>query len=271
MLQARRAASAARLFLGKPPLAKGDAIRSAQQSDAIVLRSWPFQEADLLVSLFTRQQGVVRGIARHAMRSRRRFGGALEPMTHVRATWVEKPKQDLVRWENFEILWSPLRQPVDYGRAVGLAFIAEVLESALPDHAVEDDVYRLALAVSSRMTAGAIWLPVTYFALWMNRLLGWMPDMRNCAVCGASLRGSARYTSALRDGVTDAEHRGSNSQVLSPGAVAGADRIFRDPIAAFAGEDWPRTRLPDLRRFAVGTLERHLEERLSSAYALARL
>ena len=45
--------------------------------EAIVLRTWPFQEADLLVSLFTREQGRVKGVARHALRSRRRFGGAL--------------------------------------------------------------------------------------------------------------------------------------------------------------------------------------------------
>ena len=43
--------------------------------EAIVLRTWPFQEADLLVSLFTREQGRVKGVARHAMRSRRRFAG----------------------------------------------------------------------------------------------------------------------------------------------------------------------------------------------------
>ena len=65
--------------------------------EAIVLRVWPFHEADLLVSLFTREQGRVKGVARHAMRSRRRFGGALEPMTHVRASYAERPKQELVR------------------------------------------------------------------------------------------------------------------------------------------------------------------------------
>ena len=32
--------------------------------EAIVLRVWPFHEADLLVSLFTREQGRVKGVAR---------------------------------------------------------------------------------------------------------------------------------------------------------------------------------------------------------------
>ena len=60
-----------------------------RQGEAIVLRAWPFHEADLLVSLFTREQGRVRGVARHAMRSRRRFGGALEPMTVARAWFAD--------------------------------------------------------------------------------------------------------------------------------------------------------------------------------------
>ena len=74
-----------------------------------------------MVAIFTREQGVVRGVARHAMKSRRRFGGALEPMTHVQAVWAERPRQDVVRLDRFEILWSPLRDPVDYARAAGLA------------------------------------------------------------------------------------------------------------------------------------------------------
>src|ERR1700738_2532331 len=99
-----------------------------RQGEAIVLRTWPFQEADLLVSLFTREQGRVKGVARHAMRSRRRFGGALEPMTHVRATYAERPRQELVRLDSFEIVSSPLTQPIDYERTAALELVAEVLE-----------------------------------------------------------------------------------------------------------------------------------------------
>ena len=88
--------------------------------EAIVLRTWPFHEADLLVSLFTREFGRVKGVARHAMRSRRRFGGALEPMTHVKATWAERPKQELVRLDAFEIVTSPMTGRVDLARLAGL-------------------------------------------------------------------------------------------------------------------------------------------------------
>ena len=104
--------------------------------EAIVLRTWPFEEADLLVSLLTREQGRIKGVARHAMRSRRRFGGALEPMTYVRASYAEKPKQELVRLDSFEILWSPLKDPIDYERTAALEAANRDLSQALKDKEV---------------------------------------------------------------------------------------------------------------------------------------
>jgi DNA repair protein RecO (recombination protein O) len=236
--------------------------------EAIVLRTWPFHEADLLVSIFTRDQGKVKGVARHAMRSRRRFGGALEPATHVRAHYTERPKQELVRLDQFEILWSPLSAPIDYLRTAGLQLVTEVLEEAMPDLAADDNIYRLALTVLTSVQQGSVYLPVTYFCLWMNRLMGWMPELGHCAACGLDLKGSAVYWSPTADGVTCADDRRPQSRVVTAASVAESHRIARTPLAELANEDWPLTRSADLRAFAIGTLERHLERRLRSAVAL---
>ena len=242
------------------------------QSEAIVLRSWPFGEADLLLSIFTREQGIIRGIARHAMRSRKRFGGALEPLTEVRATWTERPRQDLVRMDHLDILWSPLRAPVDPARATALAVVAEVLEAALPERAPEDDVYRLALAVLKRTQNDSIFLPATYFLLWVPRLLGWMPDLNRCAASNEHLRAAANvYFSTSVDGLFLPQYRPGGSLPLSAASLALAVDMFRHPITTFEDAEWPRTRAADLRRFASTMLERHLEERLLSVRMLARL
>lgn len=245
-----------------------------RQGEAIVLRAWPFQEADLLVSLFTREQGRVKGVARHALRSRRRFGGALEPMTHVRATYAERPKQELVRLDAFEILSSPLSRPVDYTRMAALQMVAEVLDE-LPEGIVDDAVFRLALAVLDELQVARVWMPVTYFALWMNRLMGWMPELGRCVVCGLrldseDLRGGTVFYSGTSDGVTCADDRRNGSVGLSAASVADAQRIFRGTVKGLAEEAWPKERGADLRRFAVELLERGLERRLVSARALAR-
>src|SRR5215467_3999373 len=95
-------------------------LRMSQQSEALVLRTYPFHEADLLVTLFTRSEGKVRGVAKSAKRSKRRFGGALEPLTHVVAHWQEKSGQDLARLDSFDIIASPLAGQVSYPRVLAL-------------------------------------------------------------------------------------------------------------------------------------------------------
>jgi len=243
--------------------------------EAIVLRTWPFLEADLLVSLFTREQGRIKGVARHAMRSRRRFGGALEPMTYVRAAYAERPRQpageELVRLDAFEILSSPLSRPIDYTRTAALQLLAETLEEALPEQAPDDAIFRLVISVLEELRVDRIWLPVLYFALWMNRLMGWMPELNHCVVCGEYLRGRTLFYSTASDGMTCSDDRRPGSVALSAESAALAERIFRTPLGALATEDFPRTRAADLRRFALDLLERHLERRLASARTLHRL
>lgn len=244
---------------------------TAHQAEALVLRTWPVHEADQIVSLFTRDQGKLKGVAKSAAKSRRRFGGALEPMTYVLASYVEKPRQELVRLDSCEILASPLSEPVDYGRAAALAFFAEVLEEMLPDHDPQDPVFRLALAVLEHTRTGHIWLPVTYFGLWIIRLMGWMPDIAHCTLCGRAFAGEPAYFQSHSDGLVCAEHRHPASRAISPASLVVADRIFRAPIAALAAEDWPRSRAADLRRFAMQALERHLERKLHSVAALNKM
>jgi DNA repair protein RecO (recombination protein O) len=236
--------------------------------EAIVLRTWPFHEADLLVSLFTRDQGKVKGVARHAMKSRKRFGGALEPATQVRAHYTERPKQDLVRLDQFEILWSPLTAPIETLRLAGLQLVTEVLEEAMPDQAPEDNIYRLAVTVLTSLRSENVWLPTLYFCLWMNRLMGWMPELGHCAACGLDLRSQTVYWSPTADGVTCYDDRRSGSRALTAASVAESHRIARTPLAELLTEPWPPTRSADLRAFAIGTLERHLERRLRSATSL---
>ena len=157
-----------------------------------------------------------------------------------------------------------------HARTAALQMVAEVLEEALPEGAVEDAVFRLALAVLDELQVGRVWMPITYFALWMNRLMGWMPELGRCAACGLDLRGGTVWYSSASDGVTCADDRSAGSEALSAESVATAGRIFRGTVKGLAEEEWPKTRAAELRRFAIEVLERHLEGRLMTARVLVR-
>jgi DNA repair protein RecO (recombination protein O) len=240
-------------------------------SEAVVLRTWPVHEADLVVSLFTRDYGKLTGVAKSALKSRRRFGGALEPMTFARAWFQERPKQDLVRLDQLEIVRSPLSGPVDQARLTVLSFYAEVLEEMLPEHDAQETVFRLVVSVLEQTTVEQPWMPLTYFSLWMTRLMGLLPDIAHCTACGEALVAGETSFSAYADGLFCHVHRVGNASELAADSWLMALKMLRAPVGAFVGEAWPRRRGQDLRRFAMQSLERHMERKLKSGEMLGRL
>jgi DNA repair protein RecO (recombination protein O) len=242
-----------------------------KQSEAIVLRSYPLREADLLVTLFTRAEGKLRGVARAAKKSKRRFGGSLEPLTRVVLHYEDKPRSELARLDACEVIESPLASAVDYPRALGLAHVAELMDELLPDREPNDAIFRLAVSVLARLQAEAIWMPLTYFDLWMVRLIGLLPDLRTCVSCGAVLNGAGAYFHPLADGLMCAADKRLASREISRESRALAAEIFRLPIENFGAEAWPRARAADLRKFLAQRIERHVEKKLVTSAMLDKL
>ena len=240
-------------------------------SEAVVLRTWPVREADLIVSFFTRDYGKVRGVAKSALKSRKRFGGALEPMTLARAWFAERPRQELVRLDQLEIVRSPLSAPIDQTRMTVLSFFAEVLDEALPDHDPQETIFRLLVSVLEQTTVEQPWMPLTYFSLWMTRLMGLLPDVAHCTACGEALKADEVSFNTHADGLFCGVHSNGNGSALSADSWQLAQKMLRAPASSLAGETWTRRRGHDLRRFTWQAMERHLERKLRSAEALGRL
>jgi DNA repair protein RecO (recombination protein O) len=243
---------------------------AVKESEAIVLRTYPFREADLLVTLFTRSDGKVRGVARSAKKSKRRFSGALEPLTHVKLHYDAKEGQELTRLDYCEVLESPLAYPVSYQRAVALAHVAELLDELLPDREANDAVFRLALSTLAGLRASDIWMPVTYFEVWMTRLMGYLPDLSGCAVCGRTLNGSRAFFHALTDGLMCAEDKRLASSEISAESRILVSHMFRAPLESFAGVPWPKGLGEDLRKLVLQILQRHIEKKLVTAAMLEK-
>jgi DNA repair protein RecO (recombination protein O) len=241
-----------------------------KESEAIVLRTYPLREADLLVTLFTRAEGKVHGVARSAKKSRRRFGGALEPLTYVRAHYEDRERRELARLDSCEVLESPLASEVTYPRAVALAHVAELLDELLPDREPNDAVFRLALAVLAGLRGSDLWLPITYIELWMTRLMGYLPELSECMVCGRTLNGSRAFFHALADGLVCLDDKRLASSEISAESRILAARMLRSPLEGFGPIPWPRSQAADLRKFLIQTLQRHIEKKLVTAGMLEK-
>ncbi len=242
-----------------------------KESEAIVLRSYPLRESDLLVTFFTRLEGKVHGVARSAKKSKRRFGGALEPLTYVRAYYEDRERQELARLDSCEVIESPLAFEVGYARAVALAHVAELLDELLPDREANDAVFRLALSVIAGLRGAEVWMPITYFELWMTRLMGYLPELSECVVCGRELNGSRAYFHALADGLMCVDDKRLASSEISAESRKLTAMMFRAPIEGFAGMPWPKAQGVDLRKFLIQILQRHIEKKLVTAGMLEKI
>jgi DNA repair protein RecO (recombination protein O) len=216
----------------------------ARVSEAIVLRSYPFGEADLVVSFFTRDQGKLRGVAKRARRPKSRFGSGLERLSQVRMSYFQRETRELVNLDSCELVHSQFGLLSDYAAGVALDYLAEISEQLLPPAEPNEKFFRLLLAVLEHLRSrhavneqgSAVWQVVTYFSLWAVRLSGFLPDLRV----------------------------GRESRAI-------AEEMLQKPVAQLSDRNWMKETGADLRRFLVGIIEEHIERRLVTAPLLETL
>src|SRR6185295_15308898 len=161
----------------------------ARVSEAIVLRTYPLKEADLVVSFLTRDYGKLRGVAKRARRPKGGFGASLERLTHGKGFYFQRETRELVSLDACELIHSHFGLHGDFTVSVALDFISEVSEQFLPAAEVNEKFFRLLLAALEHLRESArnVWRVVTYFSLWVVRLTGLLPALDVCISCGAWL------------------------------------------------------------------------------------
>ena len=146
-------------------------------TDALILRTYTLGESDRIVVFLTRDRGKKRGVAKNARQSRRRFGGALEPMTCGRVTYRERERRDLVFLQDVAPTRSPLA--ASDGEALGyVGYFAELIDEWAPENDPSEALYRLGTSIVEAMAEGVPIEPLArYFEFWLMRLQGvYQPD-----------------------------------------------------------------------------------------------
>jgi DNA repair protein RecO (recombination protein O) len=156
-----------------------------RRDEAYVLGTSALGEADLIVTLLAEHRGRVRGVAASARKSRRRFGGALEPLTRVTAAWVEREGRDLHRIESLEPLRSFARMQADPAVQAACAVLAEITGAVVREEQSDPTTFRLLGSVLEALEGGLPpWTAVRYAEYWLLKLHGVLPDLERCAACG---------------------------------------------------------------------------------------
>ena len=144
----------------------------AYTTDALILRTYKLGESDRIVVFLTRDRGKKRGVAKNARQSRRRFGGALEPLTYGRVGYVERERRDLVHLQYVEPIRSPLAAAD--GHALGyVGYFAELIDEWSPEADPNETLFRLGASMVDALAHGVPVDPLArYFEYWLLRLQG---------------------------------------------------------------------------------------------------
>ena len=102
----------------------------ARVSESLILRTYPFREADLVVSFLTRDQGKLRGVARRARRPKSGFGAGLERLSHVQVSYFQRENRELVSLDSCELIRSQFELQSDYAAGVALDYIGGSFRAA---------------------------------------------------------------------------------------------------------------------------------------------
>lgn len=154
-----------------------------------MLLSHPIGESDRIITFLTRTAGKVRGVAKGARRSRRRFGANLMTLSRVRLQYVETERSELMRVESADLLESCFDLQADPVRAATLACFAEVANAFAREQQEDEAFFRLLGAVLRAVRAGLnLEWAARYYEIWTLRLHGVLPGLTECGVCGKGLR-----------------------------------------------------------------------------------
>ncbi len=171
------------------------------QTEAIVLRSFSFGDQDKIVVFFSRDKGLLRGVAKGARKFGNRFGSSLEPLSLVNIFFYEKERKDLVTVSQADLIESFFEVHRDYRASCTLGYFAELVEEFFPSRAGEDLVFRLLLSILRAIKEkGNLELLSRYFEAWFLQINGLLPDFRRCKKCRRPLSETG-WLSPRKDGV----------------------------------------------------------------------
>jgi DNA repair protein RecO (recombination protein O) len=208
-------------------------------SDALILRTYTLGESDRIVVFLTRDRGKKRGVAKNARQSRRRFGGALEPLTCGRITYRERERRDLVFVQDV----APTRSPLTAadGDALGyVGYFAELIDECSPENDPSEPMFRLSTSIVEAMTAGVPTdMLARYFEFWLLRLQGVYRDDPGVSAAARAFLSAARSCSPLALGAVP----------VSASVLRELERVHQMQIALHLEKDLKSTKvLREIRR-----------------------
>jgi DNA repair protein RecO (recombination protein O) len=168
--------------------------------EAVVLRHADWGEADRMLTIFTRELGKLRVVAKGVRRMRSRKAGHLEPFTRTALMLARGREIWIVTQADTLDAYLPLHD--DLERTAYAAYVAELLDRFTYEEGENSSLYRLFVEALERVSSLEDPIPaIRYYEVRLLDLLGFRPELFHCVQCGAQIKPEAQFFSPLLGGV----------------------------------------------------------------------
>lgn len=208
-------------------------LTRAERTRAIVLRTVPYGESDLVVHLLVQARGRVSAFARGARKSSRRFSGALEPFSVVEAMVSERRGAELWSLHEASLLEGYPALRADLSRLAHAGYAADLAHELTRAGEAADGLYALLIQFLERLSRGAA-TSSRLRALELGALgaAGLAPELSGCARCGGELPAGAASLDPAAGGLVCRNCAGHGALPLTIGARRLLEQLQRGGLAA---------------------------------------
>jgi DNA repair protein RecO (recombination protein O) len=227
----------------------------------VVLRTYRLGEADRIVVLMTAQHGKVRAVAKGVRKPKSRFGGRLEPTSHVALLLYEGRQLDIINQADSLDYLRAVREDLD--RLTRAMALLEVVDQVAQEREPDTRLYQMLVGALRTLAAqpAPLLVPAFYWKVLANG--GLRPELDGCVSCGAAEPLVA--FDVVEGGVLcRACRRGA---AITPTAIDLLRRILGgDLVGALAEPASAATH--EVEVLAIRAMEHHLERRLRAVSLL---
>lgn len=175
--------------------------RESHKTTGFVLHYLNYGESDLIVTFYSHEFGKLKGIAKGAKRSKRRFANVFEPFSLTNIIFSRKSRDTLAFIESCDIIehYHSIRQ--DLEKTLIASYFIDLTDHFSPEGKKNEKVFELLQDFLSMLgQEKASDTAVRFFEMRLLKLAGFEPALDHCVHCKTPVTNGTSYYFYPRDG-----------------------------------------------------------------------
>ena len=227
--------------------------------EGVVLRTREYSETDLLVTVYSKEQGKFSAIAKGARKVKSSLRGAAQPFMCSKFAVVPGRNLSIITQGAVVNPYLGLRD--DLSKIAYGSYILELVQLATEENKVHRDLYYLLQAALVLLELGQdAEVTTRFFELRLLDILGYRPYLGDCANCRRRVQNSSFVLSPVKGGILCAScGSGTSLPVIHAGTVLMMEKLLQAPLTQLPNLKISQGAKGEMEQALAGYLQYHIE------------